>query len=1182
MTTLRVWTSRLLPLLATQVVQPIYNICHIPTTSPNPIHQLHLFSSLHCPLASPLLPLPMTAPAAASDFVTAVVLAMNPDQHQSSPLLPAALQYVSNIQSSPDGWKLCLSMLHQLALSDGPQQVSFFCLQTLTAVTTASYASLSPADRQALCTSLMLFLRDVCPAHPPSSFLRNKLAALFTVLCQRSYPEVWVSFFTDLIGLLSLSPVIVDIVLRILLTIDTEIVVHDWKRSDGEVAHNSRIKDHVRSTADMANIMAALYSVLSGLMVRREHEKLIVNGLRVVKEYTGWIDIALVANERWVTLLYGCCTAPVCEEYRALGLACVREICNKKMESGKKVELIASYRVIDMLASLPLRALDDTAAKEVGALIASIGKQLLDSLPASSSSAAIATVAAGGEKGAERVREMIETVMGLSYAVLETCEWQTVDESGLLELIKAFIRTMTASSYLLPQHQLHARRIFHAISEAMLFPASFTFPATLPSSSHSLSQSRDLSDTDAAFLEFRSSLHVTFSNLVPNMPDLSIELTSVLVSSLLSRWREEDWRRAEGALRLFYDLGEALKGGVNNRILDEPMSSVLASLLRSEVSSSPNAPVVLVYQLIVHRYTRFLEQHPDYLPSTLSSFLDHRGIHHSHAVVRSKACYLLYKLLLSFPDPVRKTMRAYVDGMIGQVQAVVDRVLKSEAGVDVVSGEECQYLCEVLGMLVSASVTGDACVAYVTMLLGFFASHLSAALTASAQWGPVAAAALNASLSPSAASISPRSSSNPPASALSASTSSSSLSSSAVDLDKVGTQLALLFDSFGNVSKPLSKDTQRVSPLFDHCFTLILQLFAVLPSHDLVRAKTVFVIHRMVECQGTRVLTHVQPALTDLVRYATVGNVAAVLPLFSQMVVSFKAECLTMLDSHFIPLCSKVMECLEHYSYIDRAPSSASSASTASSVAAGAYSTDKQERLLVQQRYYQFLKTVLLDLPAALTSPHNAPHLFTVCDTLVAGWKQSDSSVQKTATQCLALLLKHAQSASSIVADNQLQALVYNKLTPDLLSLLVSPAMQLSDAGYVSVFRELIPLLRAMCAMYGEGEVRLVLEWLVSQAGWSEEQSREWIELLREGDTQKLSDSLKRRKAEKAALSAAAGGGLINGGGAADEGKLNGSHTLRPPQQSSSSSNGSRQADQLTLSRSNSSTTSSYHSALSR
>ena len=1135
----------------------------------------------------------MSAPVA-SDFVTAVLYAMNPDQHHSSPLLPAALQYVNNIQSSPDGWKLCLSMLHQLALSDGPPQVSFFCLQSLTTFVSTSYASLPPDDRQSLCTSLMIFLRDVCPSHPPSPFLRNKLAALFTLLCQRAYPELWASYFSDLIGLLSLSPVIIDIVLRILLTIDQEIVVHDWKRSDAEVAHNSRIKDHLRSTTDMANVMGAVWSVLSGLMAVREHERLVVNGLRVVKEYIGWIDIGLVANERWVTLLYSCCTAPVCEEYRGLGLACVREMCDKKMEKAKKVELVASYRVIDMLASLPLRALDEAAAKEVGALITSIGKQLLESLPSSTSNAVLIAAVAGGEKGAERVREMVEKVMGLSYAVLETCQWQTVDESGLLELIKAFIRTMTASSYLLPQHQLHAHRIFHAISEAMLFPTTFAFPTTLPSSSHSLSQSRDLSDTDAAFLEFRSSLHVTFSNLVPNMPDLSIELTAVLVTSLLARWREEDWRRVEGALRLFYDLGEALKGGVNNRVLDEPMSSVLAALLRSDVSSSPHPPVVLVYQLIVYRYTRFLEQHPDYLPSTLSSFLDQRGIHHPHAVVRSKACYLLYKLLLSFPDPVRKSMRPYVDGMIGQVQGVVDRVLKSDAGGgggDVVSGEECQYLCEVLGILVSASVTGDACVAYVTMLLNFFASHLSAALAASASWAPVAAAARNASLSPSASSTSPCSSSSPAASALSSS-SASSTSSSAVDLDKVDAQLALLFDSFGNVSKPLSKDTQRVSPLFDHCFTLILQLFSALPSHDLVRAKTIFVIHRMVECQGARVLTHVQPALTDLVRYATVGNVAAVLPLFSQMVISFKGkvECLSMLDSQFIPLCSKVMECLDHYSYIDHAPSAAAASSTAASTgaanaAAGAYSTDKQERLLVQQRYYQFIKTVLLDLPAALTSPHNAPHLFTVCNTLIAGWKQTDTTVQKTVTQCLALLIKHVQSVSSISADSQLQALVYNKLTPDLLSLLVSPAMQLSDAGCMGVFRELISLLRAMCAMYGEGEVRLVMEWLVGQAGWSEEQSREWIELLREGDSKKLSESLKRIKAEKAAVNgtAAGGGGVMNGaGGVADEGKLNGGHSLRPPQASNSLSNGSRQADQLTLSRSNSSTTSSYHSALSR
>ena len=1145
----------------------------------------------------------MSASTSASDFVTAVMFAMNPDQHSQSPLLPTALSYIQNLQLSPDGWKLCLTMLHQLALSDGPQQVSFFCLQTLTTTVTTAYTTLTPSDHTELCTSLMIFLRDVCPAHPPSSFLRNKLAALFTVLCQRAYPEVWSSFFTDLIGLLSVSPVVIDIVLRILLMIDQEIVMYDWKRSDNDISHNLIIKDHVRSTTDMTNIISALYSVLSGLIPHQQHAKVIVNALTVVKEYIGWIDITLIVNERWMTLLYTCSTATtdgVNEEYRSCALACVREVCDKKMERSKKIELIGAYRVIDMLASLPLEALDDASAKEVGAIITSIGKILLESLPAASASTAAAAAANAGPASEERIRvlDMVEQIMLLSYGVLQSCNWQTIEESGLLELIRAFIRTITASPYPLPHHQQHARRIFQAISQAMLFPADFEFPNTLSSSSHSLSHSTELSDNDAAFLEFRTSLHVTFCNLVPNMPDLSIELTSVLVTSLLVRWRDEDWRRVEGALRLFYDLGEALKGGVHTRINDEPMSSVLAALLRSDISTSPNPPVVLVYQLIVHRYTRFLEQHPEYLPSTLSSFLDQRGIHHPHAVVRGKACYLLYKLLLSFPDGIRKTMREYVDGMIGQVQGVVDRVLNSESGVDVVSGEDCQYLCEVLGILVSASVTGEACVAYVTMLLQFFASHLTAALAASASWAPVAAAALSASPSPSAASsISPRSSSSPAA----VNSSTSATPSSAIDLDLIGTRLALLFDSFGNVSKPLSKDTQRVSPLFDHCFTLILQLFSLLPSHDSVRSKTIFVIHRMVECQGQRVLNHVHPAaLSDLIRYATVSNVTAVLPLFSQMVVSFKtvSECLSMLDIQFIPLCSKVMQCLEHYSYIDRTTAPASSAASSSSSsgstsnAAGAYSTDKQERLLLQQRYYQFLKTLLLDLPAALTSPHNAPHLFTVCDTLLAGWKDcNDTSVQKTVTQCLVLLLKHAQSqaAGAVVDAGRLQAVVYGNVTPALLGVMVGPAMTpLTDAGCAGVFRELIVLLRALCAMYEGSEVRVVVEWLVGQAGWSEEQSKEWIELLREGDSKKMSEALKRVRAEKAATNGAMNGGG-GGGGVVDGSKQTngGGHSLRPPQQSNSGLNnggrhGQQQADQLTLSRSNSSTTSSYHSALSR
>ena len=383
------------------------------------------------------------------------------------------------------------------------------------------------------------------------------------------------------------------------------------------------------------------------------------------------------------------------------------EVYSKKMPQEKKLDMMQAYRVLDMLASLKVgrgREEGGEGGKEVAALINCVGQQL------------IACVPPLGTQGGDRVAGLIEAVMGLSYGVLERCPWPVVNDSELLEVVKMFIRTMTASPSLLASHAVHGRRIFHALSESMLYPASFSFDSP--------------SDDDAAFVEYRTQLHVVFCNLVPAMPDLCVEMVGQLMGTVVGRWRDEDWTRVEGSLRLFYDIGEALKGGVN-RVLTDPMASMISSVLRSDVSSHAHHQVPLLWMMIVHRYTRFLEAHADFVPATLTIFLDHRGIHHSHPKVRSKACYLLYKLLLGFPDALRKTLRPHVDAMLGQLQPVVDAGLKGEGKV---SAEDSNYLCEVMGILVSSSVTGDSCAAYVTLIFSFFSAHLAAALAASSAW----------------------------------------------------------------------------------------------------------------------------------------------------------------------------------------------------------------------------------------------------------------------------------------------------------------------------------------------------------------------------------------------------------------------------------------------------------------
>lgn len=79
----------------------------------------------------------------------------------------------------------------------------------------------------------MLFLQGN-ESNQDRNFLRNKVAQITSLGFVADYPHRWPSFFTDLIGILSPSAKAVDIYLRVLLSIDSEVV-------DREIVHTFEV-----------------------------------------------------------------------------------------------------------------------------------------------------------------------------------------------------------------------------------------------------------------------------------------------------------------------------------------------------------------------------------------------------------------------------------------------------------------------------------------------------------------------------------------------------------------------------------------------------------------------------------------------------------------------------------------------------------------------------------------------------------------------------------------------------------------------------------------------------------------------------------------------------------------------------------------------------------------------------
>lgn len=82
----------------------------------------------------------------------------------------------------------------------------------------------------------------------------------------RDYPKRWPNFFTDLLQTLSLGPQAVDLYIRVLLAIDSEVVDREIVHSKEEADRNTHIKDHMRETCVEA-LVDSWYHILVNTII---------------------------------------------------------------------------------------------------------------------------------------------------------------------------------------------------------------------------------------------------------------------------------------------------------------------------------------------------------------------------------------------------------------------------------------------------------------------------------------------------------------------------------------------------------------------------------------------------------------------------------------------------------------------------------------------------------------------------------------------------------------------------------------------------------------------------------------------------------------------------------------------------------------------------------------------------
>lgn len=118
---------------------------------------------------------------------------------------------------------------------------------------------------------------------------------------QADYPERWPTFFQDVLAQLPQGAHVADMFLRILSSVDEDVISLDIPRSEAESRASMAFKDALRER-DIVDIVRA-WGVLV-VTYQDSAPALAAVALATVRRYANWVDIGLVANADFVRLLF--------------------------------------------------------------------------------------------------------------------------------------------------------------------------------------------------------------------------------------------------------------------------------------------------------------------------------------------------------------------------------------------------------------------------------------------------------------------------------------------------------------------------------------------------------------------------------------------------------------------------------------------------------------------------------------------------------------------------------------------------------------------------------------------------------------------------------------------------------------------------------------------------------------
>lgn len=766
-----------------------------------------------------------------------------------------ALQYFEHLKATEEGWKLCLTTL--LSEENNADYVKFFCFQVIEHFVKQRYPNCGGAEQQILKDFLSRWIHlQTTLGTQEKSFILNKAAQVIGLMFLVDYPVRWPTFFFDIQNTLSLGHQAVDFYLRVILSINSDIADREITRTQAEHDRNTLIKDTMRELSVM-ELVESWYQIMTTYPTN--HPELVILCLEVIGGYVAWIDINLIANERFVSVMVPFFNSP---PLREAACECVHEIVNKGMDPIAKTTLVESFASVLEQAGILKSSNgfhdddDEDFISKLAKLVNGMGSSLLISYN---------KLVKTGCNEADKVYAVRNAIQKKVPLLLQFLSHEDDDVSlAVCEFARDFIQFLkyqsSVGSYGAAE-QGHTEAMLYIIINKYKYDGTYNF-------SH-------LGEDEAIFDEFRKAMKVLFDNLTQLDRNLVLPRVKEMIVSTFQTWRTLPFYDVEVAITFLYLLGEAIPAQHGNHFSgegqhSEMMLQMMKMLVTCGVSTYGHVAVTLQYFETVARYERFFLQEPHHVPEVLVAFMDERGLRNSSLKIRSRTSYLFSRFI--------KCLKAHIQNFTEDILKRLKDLLvlaSPDNGmvVTLLSSDDQLYLYEAAAVLIVSNQLENQ---KKQLLLRNLLTPVMAkfeSLLARAKIEP-----------------------------------NEDIRNLAIDC--MSHAMAVTSRTSKAFSNQQTMKNCNCVPVYIEALTVFLQALEVAHENNNLQSSIRQFLHRMVVCLEEEILPFIPTAAEQLLKDADVRSIQEFIPLINQIIAKFKKDIVPFLHRVFMPLVTAIFSAL--------------------------------------------------------------------------------------------------------------------------------------------------------------------------------------------------------------------------------------------------------------------------------